>query len=60
MKHLEHIVETPLQHVQHPDLLLKYSDAILATYKRGPMKYLRHTSKTLATYVYKNTDQTLG
>jgi hypothetical protein len=33
MKHLEHIVETPLQHVQHPDPLLKYPDATLAIYK---------------------------
>jgi hypothetical protein len=34
MKHLEHTVETPLQHVQHPDLLLKHLDATLAPYKK--------------------------
>ena len=33
MKHLEHTVKTPLQHVQHPDLLLKHPDETLATYK---------------------------
>jgi hypothetical protein len=60
MKHLEYTVETPLQHVQYPDLLLKHTDTILATYKRGPMKYLRYVSKTLAIYMYKNTDETLG
>jgi hypothetical protein len=53
MKHLQHTIETPLQHVQHPDLLLKYPDATLATYqKKRQMKHLRHASETLATYVY--------
>ena len=60
MKHLGHIVETPLQHVQHPDLLLKHPDTTLATYKRRQMKYLRHVFETLATYVYKKTDERLG
>jgi hypothetical protein len=52
MKHLEHTVETSLQYVQYPDLLLKYLDATLVTYKRRQMKHLRRASKTLATYVY--------
>jgi hypothetical protein len=34
MKHLEHTVETPLQYMQHLDLLLKYPDETLATYKK--------------------------
>jgi hypothetical protein len=29
MKNLGHKVETPLQHVQHPDLLLKHPGASL-------------------------------
>jgi hypothetical protein len=37
--------------VQHPDLLLEYPNAILATYKRRQIKHLRHASETLATYV---------
>jgi hypothetical protein len=49
MKHFEHTIETPLQHVQHPDLVLKHSDATLATYKIRQMKHLRHASETLAT-----------
>jgi hypothetical protein len=53
MKYLEHTVETPLKHVQYPDLLLKHLDATLATYKRRQMKHLRHASETLAIYVYK-------
>jgi hypothetical protein len=53
MKHLKHIVKTPLQHVQHPDLLLKHPDATLATYKRRQMKHLRYVSETLGTYMYK-------
>jgi hypothetical protein len=47
MKHLGHTLETPVQHVQHPDLLLKHSDATLETYKRRQMKYLKHASETL-------------
>jgi hypothetical protein len=31
IKHLEHTLETPLQHVQHPDLLLKHASKTLAT-----------------------------
>jgi hypothetical protein len=34
MKHLEHTIETPLQHMQYSDLLLKYPDTTLATYKK--------------------------
>jgi hypothetical protein len=34
MKYLKHTVETPLQQVQHPDLLLKHPEATLATYKK--------------------------
>jgi hypothetical protein len=52
-ENLGHIVKTPLQHVQHPDLLLKYPDATLATYKRRQIKHLRHASETLAIYMYK-------
>jgi hypothetical protein len=54
MKHLGHIFETPLQYVQHPDLLLKHPDATFATYERRQIKHLRHASETFATYVYKN------
>jgi hypothetical protein len=53
MKHLKHIVETPLEHMQHPDLLLKHPDATLAIYKIRQMKHLRHASEILATYMYK-------
>jgi hypothetical protein len=53
IKYLKHIVKTSLQHVQHPDLLLKHPEATLATYKRRQMKNMRHASETLATYVYK-------
>jgi hypothetical protein len=60
MKHLEHTVETPLQHVQHPNLLLKHPDATLATYKRRQMKHLRHASETLITYLYKKIDKNIG
>jgi hypothetical protein len=49
MKHLGHTVEIPLQHVQHPDILLKHPDSTLATYKRRQIKHLRHASETLAT-----------
>jgi hypothetical protein len=52
MKHLEHTAKTLLQHVQYSDLLLKQLDVTLAVYKRRQMKHLRHTSGTLATYVY--------
>jgi hypothetical protein len=52
-ENLGHIVKTPLQHVQHPDLLLKHPDATLTTYKRRQIKHLRHASETLAIYVYK-------
>jgi hypothetical protein len=31
-----------------PDLLIKHSDAILATYKRRQMKHMNHVSETLA------------
>jgi hypothetical protein len=48
MKHLKHTVETPLRHVQHPDLLLKHPDATLATYKRRQIKHLRNAYETLA------------
>jgi hypothetical protein len=34
--------------MQHLNLLLKYPNATLATYKRGQMKLLKHASKTLA------------
>jgi hypothetical protein len=47
MKHLGHTLETPLQHVQYLDLLLKHPDATFATYKRRQMKHLKHTSETL-------------
>jgi hypothetical protein len=57
---LEHTVETPLQYVQHLNLLLKHADATLVTYKKRQMKHLRHASETLATYVYKKTNETLG
>jgi hypothetical protein len=30
-----------------PDLLLKHPNAILVTYKRRQMKYLKHVSETL-------------
>jgi hypothetical protein len=53
IKYLKYTVETPLQHVQHPDLHLKHPEATLATYKRRQMKHMRHASETLATYVYK-------
>jgi hypothetical protein len=43
-KYLEHAAETPLQHVQHTDLLLKHLDATLATYKKK-------TDETLETCV---------
>jgi hypothetical protein len=42
MEHLRHIVETTLQHVQHPDLHLKHPDTTLAIYKRKQMKHLQH------------------
>jgi hypothetical protein len=31
-----------------PDLVMKHSDAILATYKRRQMKHMKHVSETLA------------
>jgi hypothetical protein len=34
--------------MQHPYLLLKHPDVILATYKRRQMKHLKHASETLA------------
>jgi hypothetical protein len=46
--------------MQHLDLLLKHPDATLATYKRRQMKHLRYVFETLATYVYKKIDETLG
>jgi hypothetical protein len=52
IKHLRH-TWTPLQHVQHPDLLLKHTDVILATYKRRQMKYLKHAYEKLAKNTWK-------
>jgi hypothetical protein len=34
--------------MEHPYLLLKHPDAILATYKRRQMKHLKHASEILA------------
>jgi hypothetical protein len=53
MKHFGYTVETPLQHVQHHDLLLEHPHATVATYKGRQMKHWRHVFETLATYVYK-------
>jgi hypothetical protein len=41
----ESTVETPLQHVQHPDLLLKHLDTTFAIYKRRQTKHLQYTCK---------------
>jgi hypothetical protein len=49
-----------MQHVKHPDILLKHPDAALATYRRRQIKHLKHASentckkileKPLQTYV---------
>jgi hypothetical protein len=42
-----------LQHVQHPDLLLKHSNETLATNIRKQLKHLQHVSKTLTKHLKK-------
>jgi hypothetical protein len=46
MRHRGEIAESEEGDVT-PDLLLKHSDATLATYIRRQMKHLKHTSETL-------------